>query len=283
VSLNHVEAFKQSLVPEDHQEALVINTIYDQLAERGIAQATRLQQAIAAADAALAPQLPHGEEFGYEAANGALRWWRFRQAYLDDLEPIYASLDETGNAQQHGLNPKYLSYMDKLTKYEEDQAFSERCLAAGDPYYIHTYAAAEKERLRREMGEKDLIDPFELEYHYALRTLRTTLDRVLDSTAATGPPQERQYLSASKNQADNYSVVRTVASEQITYIIKHFNDEPEHVLVTAQPSESIPLATHTLSCHKQGITLEGESIWDEPGIDTFQVLTLAESVAASQV
>ncbi|HXR50245.1 MAG TPA: hypothetical protein VN778_04435, partial [Verrucomicrobiae bacterium] len=245
--LNHVETFQQSLVPKDQEEALIINTIYDQLAERGIARATRLQQAIASADESLASTLPSGEQFGFDTINKAFRWWHFRKAYLQDLEPIYQDMDESGDPQQHGLDPRYLSYMDKLAKYNEDQDFSGSRILSGDPLYINTYADTEKERLRREMTDEELFDPFELEYDYVLRTLRKTLDAIMDSAAATGPPHERQYLTVGTGQPEYYSVIRYIEADEVKYIIGLFNDEPEHTLIPAQPSESIPVETFILS------------------------------------
>ena len=184
----YVRQFETGVIEHEHAEADLINNTYDNLARIGISHKL-LETAIEYVEADLTnptrpiaelfPKLvvPNGMEFGYQDAKHAYRWLEYRQANLEDLKPIYKSLQDEQLVFAGGT---IRFYGDKIDEMVAEQHTIRVAMDAGDPFYFRLFAGLDELRDRAPRTIRKHRSIYEAEKHHALSALLNIFDCHVD-------------------------------------------------------------------------------------------------------
>lgn len=208
----NVEAFDEKMAPFDHSEAILIDRAFNRIGgnlvdyrmaeeeiDPTILEVTK-QAAIEGVETDLSdlasksyhefPELfiPTADVFGYATAKRAVRWWRFREAYLKDLEAEYN--DNEWEAPFSTQSSGYITDMDHPTPesqmielMKQHSSVSDK-LFDGDSAMTRLYASLEQYRWDRFRSNDPVTHALVPEHGFAFGALVFALDQRLEQETA---------------------------------------------------------------------------------------------------
>lgn len=168
-----VSNFDAEMLPLDHAEAVLIDAYFDQIGPESPKEAAKAKvTAIRSVDEELSdpmslalrsnPELfvRGADTFGYQTAKDALRWWNYRERYLDDLTDYYKKKPKKRpiDVYERELtpDPKYRSQSKQLKSLRREHALNGDRIYEGDAILVSFYARLERLR-RKNLANGDFL------------------------------------------------------------------------------------------------------------------------------
>jgi hypothetical protein len=291
---SRVEILKQQVFEEDYLEAHTIDWHFSLLrSDLGPDNRKQLLSTaiMSAHDSLVSRSIPGSEEFGYETAMYAWRWLRYRQAHLQDTQPLYMELDRdielhdnetTDIKHRHGLDEEFDSYKEKFTFYAGQLDDARQQLLQRTPVFFETFADLEAERTRHEresegafVVEPFVLDPFTIEKEFAVRSLCRALDRIMvqEGEECNGLPSICVLESDDPPHPNTIKVVRQAFERgRVEYELE------EAIAVQDEEEESetvLQLSKYTINRLPDAVQISLVSDGTEKSADTLELLLLA--------
>ena len=234
---------------------------------------------------------PNHNGIDYDTYMSALRWADYRYAYLRDIEPVYQDLDDHSEFEwnQDNLEPEYESFAEKHEFLMDGQMRGRELVDSADPATCATFAALDRERVRRQRGDEFLLDPLELEREYTLNVLLNTLDAMVEGPEST--PQDKSYSELRSVQTttiadDTYyedvqvecTIVRNKLDFESIYTVSIFKP-----IGTDETSTPEVYVEYHINESEDGTTIEASTEHGEVVIEAYTPLEVASSVSRDQI
>ncbi len=223
----NVEAFDSSWAPHDHCEAILIDRALEHNTELDLESAIReVYTDLSDPSSKALGQFPEllvrgADKYGYQTAKMAKQWWKFRQAYLFDLQEEYMLHPEgrpfDTRSDEFELDPDHDTFESQLEElFRQHDAAGENLYKAEFDEMVLLYSGLEKYRMARRIANEPITEPLVEEHRFAYRALLLALDDRFNQEQTVSLDDRHKFFIEHYVLFDNFIADVSVSREQRT-------------------------------------------------------------------